>query len=228
MEHTFYQATHYADLAFVAIALGFAIAWQGRTGKAFLVASLALGLTGSLIFEASHILSERMDLPWASLHIIGRLAAFFSGALLLGFVIVGGAASGRVAAADRPGGIFSMRGRYNRARYFWTMFLLGLIFNTPRILVGLAGRSLGNGYAIAQLIVLAIAFAGAVLSAFQVVKRLHDLGRPGWHYWLLLIPFYDIYLALVLLFAKGTTGTNPYGVDPLARGEEMVRLEPIS
>jgi uncharacterized membrane protein YhaH (DUF805 family) len=84
--------------------------------------------------------------------------------------------------------------------------------------VGLAAESLGEGYAVAQLLALVFVLAGAVLGAFQVVKRLHDLGRPGWHYWLLLIPIYDIYLALVLLFCKGTAGSNSYGVDPLARG----------
>jgi len=52
--------------------------------------------------------------------------------------------------------------------------------------------------------------------AFAAVKRLHDLERPGAHYWLLLIPVYNIYLALVLLFKRGTSGPNRYGDDPLA------------
>ena len=73
---------------------------------------------------------------------------------------------------------------------------------------------------------MAIALAGAVVAAFQAVKRLHDLGRPGWHYWLLLIPLYNIYLAIVLLFVKGTPGTNPYGVDPLLHSEGVAQLEP--
>jgi uncharacterized membrane protein YhaH (DUF805 family) len=55
-----------------------------------------------------------------------------------------------------------------------------------------------------------------VIAAFPVVKRLHDLGRPGTHYWLLLIPLYNIYLGLVLLFQKGNNGENIYGPDPLA------------
>ena len=52
--------------------------------------------------------------------------------------------------------------------------------------------------------------------AFEVVKRLHDLDRPGTHYWYLLIPFYNIYLGLLLLFKRGTSGCNQYGDDPLA------------
>jgi uncharacterized membrane protein YhaH (DUF805 family) len=57
----------------------------------------------------------------------------------------------------------------------------------------------------------------AIPIAFQAVKRLHDLGRPGSHYWLFLIPFYGIYLCFVLLFKKGTDGSNPYGPDPLTQ-----------
>jgi len=43
---------------------------------------------------------------------------------------------------------------------------------------------------------------------------LHDLGKPGWHYWLMYIPLYNVYLSLVLLFTKGATGPNQYGEDP--------------
>jgi uncharacterized membrane protein YhaH (DUF805 family) len=179
---------------------------------------------GSLAFQVAVLLGGRSDLLPA-IRAFGTFAHLASGVLLLSFVIVAGGGS-PAAATDRPGGIFSMRGRYNRARYFWTSLILSVVFNIPRLLVRLAAESLGDGYAIAMFIALAFAFAGAVLVAFQVVKRLHDLGRPGWHYWLLLIPIYDIYLALVLLFCKGTAGPNPYGVDPLARDGEGAQLEP--
>ncbi len=36
------------------------------------------------------------------------------------------------------------------------------------------------------------------------LRRLEDLGRPRSHFWLLLIPVYNIYLGLVLLFQPGT------------------------
>ncbi len=40
-------------------------------------------------------------------------------------------------------------------------------------------------------------------AAMATVKRLHDIGRPGSHYFLLLIPFYNLYLQCCLLFKKG-------------------------
>lgn len=42
------------------------------------------------------------------------------------------------------------------------------------------------------------------------VRRFHDLGRTGSDYWLLLIPFYNIYLGLVLLMKKGDESPNLY------------------
>lgn len=54
------------------------------------------------------------------------------------------------------------------------------------------------------------------LTSMPIVKRLHDLDRSGFHFWLLLIPFYNLYLAALLLFAKGTSGPNRFGPDPLA------------
>jgi uncharacterized membrane protein YhaH (DUF805 family) len=69
----------------------------------------------------------------------------------------------------------------------------------------------------------AVSFVGGLLGltaqiivAFVCVKRLHDLDKPGWHFWLLLLPLYNIYLSLVMLFVKGTHGTNQFGSDPLA------------
>jgi len=75
------------------------------------------------------------------------------------------------------------------------MFVTG----TPLFAVPLAGVVIGG------------IWAGVAVT----VKRLHDLDRPGWHWWLLLIPLVNIYMGLVLLFAKGTQGPNQFGRDPL-------------
>ena len=39
-----------------------------------------------------------------------------------------------------------------------------------------------------------------------------------WHILLFLVPIYNLYLGLVLLFQRGTWGWNEYGPDPLASG----------
>ncbi len=109
--------------------------------------------------------------------------------------------------------LFSFEGRANRAWYFWhillddvVMFTLAMVFivlmmvtGTPLFALPLAGVMIGG------------IWAGVAVT----VKRLHDLDRPGWHWWLLLIPLVNIYMGLVLLFAKGTQGPNQFGRDPL-------------
>ncbi len=52
------------------------------------------------------------------------------------------------------------------------------------------------------------------LSVF--VRRMHDTGRSGWWFWLILIPLVGAIILLVWLCTRGTTGPNPYGADPLA------------
>ena len=79
--------------------------------------------------------------------------------------------------------------------------------------ISLSGGSEETGGAVGSI----IGLVGGVLSAFAVVKRLHDLDRPGSHFWLFFIPFYNIYLGLLLLFKSGTDGESRYGPDPLTQ-----------
>jgi len=114
--------------------------------------------------------------------------------------------------------LFSMHGRLNRARYVVRCVAIGVLAEMAAFLSGLLlGVSLGEGAEpVAAILGALIGLAGTVVMAFEVVKRLHDLDQPGTHYWYLLIPFYNIYLGLLLLFKRGTSGRNQYGDDPLA------------
>ena len=112
--------------------------------------------------------------------------------------------------------LFSMEGRYNRAKYFWIMVAISIVSQIISVGIGVAVGASGGGPEAASTIGLIVGIATAVVCAFQVVKRLHDLDRPGTHYWLLLIPIYNIYFGLLILFKKGTEGDNQYGPDPLA------------
>ncbi|MFC1525249.1 DUF805 domain-containing protein [Candidatus Latescibacterota bacterium] len=69
---------------------------------------------------------------------------------------------------------------------------------------------------------IAALFIILLFQSIFIVRRLHDLDRSGAHYWLLLVPVYNLYLGLLLLFKKGTVGLNRFGEDPLASygGEE--------
>lgn len=108
--------------------------------------------------------------------------------------------------------MFSLEGRANRAWYFWHMVLDDLAILTALILfvvVGVATHPL--------LAVPLLGFVGAAgwAAAAVTVKRLHDIGRPGWHLVLMAVPLYNLYLGMLLLFEKGVPGPNEYGPDPL-------------
>jgi uncharacterized membrane protein YhaH (DUF805 family) len=53
------------------------------------------------------------------------------------------------------------------------------------------------------------------LTSTLIIKRFHDVGKSGWWWFALLIPIYNIHLAIGLLTERGITGPNPYGEDIL-------------
>ncbi len=109
----------------------------------------------------------------------------------------------------------TMEGRIGRLKYFAFTTVLTVLTYAASFWVGMFVGLTGGTDATASFFGFVLGVASTVLIAFQVVRRLHDMNRPGWHYWLLLIPFYNIYVSLVLLFVKGTDGANAYGDDPL-------------
>ncbi len=46
------------------------------------------------------------------------------------------------------------------------------------------------------------------------VRRLHDIDKSGWWFFINLIPIVGQIWLLILLFTEGTRGTNKYGEDP--------------
>lgn len=50
-----------------------------------------------------------------------------------------------------------------------------------------------------------------VLAAMLAVRRLHDIGKPGWLVLLLLVPLANILFTLVLAAWPGTAATNVFG-----------------
>jgi len=47
-----------------------------------------------------------------------------------------------------------------------------------------------------------------------VVRRLHDLGKSGWFYFIGLIPIVGSIILLIWFFTEGQRGSNEYGPDP--------------
>ena len=55
---------------------------------------------------------------------------------------------------------------------------------------------------------------GYVLTAFQMVKRLHDFGRSPWHLLCFFIPLWHLYEWFKVIFVSGDKAPNDYGPYP--------------
>ena len=75
------------------------------------------------------------------------------------------------------------------------------------------GQSVDIGYGWIYVIVALLHF---LPSLSVVVRRLHDVGKSGWFYLIILIPLIGIIWMLVLLVSNGNVGENKYGADPKA------------
>lgn len=114
---------------------------------------------------------------------------------------------------DKLTDLFSFEGRANRAWYFWHILLDDLAIVTAVAIFVVLFVVTGNPLFVLPGV--GAAFAGIWAGIAITVKRLHDLDRPGWHWFLLGVPLYNIYLGCILLFARGTWGNNRFGLDPL-------------
>jgi uncharacterized membrane protein YhaH (DUF805 family) len=111
---------------------------------------------------------------------------------------------------------FSSTGRICRSTFFWLSFTAATIFI---LLFVFLEATLGHQSTLVLYpLLLWIAY---VISS----KRLHDLGISSWRLLILLIPLLGpLWIALNLLFRKGTEGNNQYGSDPLLQGVDYLTV----
>lgn len=96
-------------------------------------------------------------------------------------------------------------GRARRSEY-WFFVLFNVLFSIAAFILDMITGIgiIGGLYALAMLIPgLAVA-----------VRRLHDIGKSGWMYLIVLIPIVGGIWLLVLLFLDSQPGDNKYGPNP--------------
>lgn len=69
--------------------------------------------------------------------------------------------------------------------------------------------------AVNQIIFFVAIFGGVIAEICVTIRRFHDLGISGLRFFGFLIPLYNIYLSLILLFKEGDPVDNEYG--PVSR-----------
>ena len=62
-----------------------------------------------------------------------------------------------------------------------------------------------------MIIYLLYAFAMLIPAISVSVRRLHDIGKSGWWYWISAIPFIGVVLAIIWYAKEGDAEANQYG-----------------
>lgn len=96
-------------------------------------------------------------------------------------------------------------GRAPRAEMWW--------FELFNILVHIGLVIAAAGFDSASLSIVSGVFGLATLLPMISVnvRRLHDINRSGWWYWIILVPVVGVILLLVWACTRGTRGPNDYG-----------------
>lgn len=141
-------------------------------------------------------------------------------------------------------GYFVLSGRIRRWRFFLYLLVLNVIIVPVMTLLAIpAVNNAPRPGGAALILTLAITAFWLWAGFALVVKRLHDLNKPGWHYvWMFLLPLFltggfsirlsggpsghwsagygqslgiiSVIALIYLLFARGGDGPNDYGYPP--------------
>lgn len=68
---------------------------------------------------------------------------------------------------------------------------------------------------------LIVALATFLPGVAVAVRRLHDVGKSGWFFFIVLIPLIGSIWLLILFFTEGEKGANQYGSDPKNESDEI-------
>ena len=109
-------------------------------------------------------------------------------------------------------------GRARRKEYWMfvlvqTIVMIGLMILDSVLGLNFELQGISIGYGYLYLIGIIVHF---IPSLAVVVRRLHDVGKSGWFYFIFLIPIIGIIWLLVLYCTEGQKQDNKWGPDPKA------------
>ena len=106
---------------------------------------------------------------------------------------------------------FSFNGRASRSEYWWWILAQFTILIPLSFLDGLVfGWGYNDPMWFSDIFILAM-----LLPSFSVlVRRLHDIGRSGWWYFIAIVPCVGIIILIVFLIMDGEPHPNAYGDVP--------------
>ena len=101
----------------------------------------------------------------------------------------------------------NFQGRSRRAEYWWPVLMNFII---AIVLYSLMVSGSGLGSLLYGLFSLAVFLPGIAVT----VRRLHDLDKSGWWYFIALVPLIGAILLIYWFCQPGTNGPNQFGADP--------------
>ncbi|WKW46399.1 DUF805 domain-containing protein [Myroides sp. JBRI-B21084] len=113
----------------------------------------------------------------------------------------------------------NFNGRARRAEY-WNFvlcnFLIAMVFYLPIIfsILTISQGELSPLFYIFYGLFIVYNLVVLIPTLAVAVRRLHDIGKSGWFYFVGLIPIVGSIILLVWLFTDGERGSNLYGDDP--------------
>jgi uncharacterized membrane protein YhaH (DUF805 family) len=119
-------------------------------------------------------------------------------------------------------------GRIDNIRFIANIFILNIVLYLSILMISMLSdpyySNLSIGFGLFLLLLSSIGIIGSsILIISTFIQRLHDLGRQGREIFLMLIPFYNIYLMYVFALKKGTIGVNEYGINPIDKKNSIAK-----
>ncbi len=109
----------------------------------------------------------------------------------------------------------NFNGRARRSEYWYYTLMNIIIVIGLQILTGICAAMQSSAMAIVfGALYLIFALASIVPSLAVTVRRLHDIGKSGSHFFIAFIPLIGSIWLLVLICTEGNAGENAYGPDP--------------
>jgi uncharacterized membrane protein YhaH (DUF805 family) len=106
---------------------------------------------------------------------------------------------------------FSFQGRLNRKRFWLYNLLLMTLIVVSLLLLSLIPIFSKSTIALVAPVYVMLYVVCSISYISVAVRRLHDIGRSGYHYFLFFVPLYNFYLGILLGFKRGLLESNQYG-----------------
>jgi len=119
-------------------------------------------------------------------------------------------------------------GRARRKEY-WMFTLFNMIIIYALILVMMVGNAIKSSELSLLGMVLYGGYALAIIvpSLAVCVRRLHDIGKSGWYFFIGLIPLVGGIILLIWLFKDSQAGKNEYGANPKEETSDDATCETV-